>query len=83
MKQTGQYSGVVLSTIEPVKIAAGFGVDGRVVQNESELDEAMMEGLRIVEEEGRPYLLDVRLPLGIPQGGTRAEQFRLVEGKNG
>ena len=80
MKQSGHYSGVVLEAVEPVQIAAGFGVEGRVVENEAELDAAMEAGLKVVEEEGRPYLLDVRLPLGIPDGGMEATPFRLSDG---
>ncbi|MEM7028889.1 MAG: thiamine pyrophosphate-dependent enzyme [Chloroflexota bacterium] len=79
MKETGHYGGVVLAGPDPVKIAAGFGIDGIVVTDEASLDEAMAHGLSIVEKERRPYLLDVRLPLGVPEGGRAAKQFCLSE----
>ena len=68
---------MVLDGIDPVKIAAGFGVEGLQVQEESRLDEALQQGLQIVEDEQRPFLLDVRLPLGVPEGGQVARPFRL------
>ena len=77
MKQTNAYGGVVLDGIDPVQIAAGFGVEGRKVQEEARLDEALIEGLKIVETEQRPFLLDIRLPTGVPQGGQAAKPFRL------
>jgi hypothetical protein len=35
------------------------------------------DGLKLVEREQRPFLLDVRLPLGLPSGGQAAASFRL------
>jgi benzoylformate decarboxylase len=78
MKQTNEYHGVVLDGIDPVQIAAGFGVEGQRVQEESGLDEALAHGLQVVEQERRPFLLDVRLPLGLPQNGRAARPFRLA-----
>ena len=49
-----------------VQIAAGFGVEGQRVQEESRLDAALAHGLQVVEQEQRPFLLDVRLPMGVP-----------------
>ena len=79
MQQTGEYPGVVLGGIDPVKLAAGFGVDGMHVQDESCLTESIARGLEVVEEEGRPFLLNVHLPIGLPKGGRAAAQFRLTE----
>lgn len=79
MKETGEYAGVVLDGIDPVKLADGFGVDGMHVQDESRLAAAIDHGLNVVEGENRPFLLNVRLPLGVPEGGRAAKQFRLAE----
>jgi benzoylformate decarboxylase len=77
MKQSGEYAGVVLEGIDPVKIAEGFGLEGLCVSEESELEKAINRGMDVVTKEGRPFLLDVRLPLGVPQGGRAATPFRL------
>ena len=77
MKNTGEYGGVVLDGIDPVKIAEGFGVEGMCVDEESRLEEAISHGLEVTEKEKRPYLLDVRLPLGLPAGGSAGKPFRL------
>ena len=79
MKETGEYAGVVLDGIDPVKLAEGFGVDGMHVQDESRLAAAIDHGLNVVEGENRPFLLNVRLPLGVPEGGRAAKQFQLVD----
>ena len=78
MKQTGEYAGVVLDGIDPVKIAEGFGVEGMHVQDESKAAEAIAHGLNVVEQEKRPYLLNVHLPLGLPKGGHGATPFRMA-----
>ena len=78
MKQTGEYAGVVLDGIDPVKIAEGFGVEGMHVQDESKAAEAIAYGLNVVEQEKRPYLLNVHLPLGLPKGGHGATPFRMA-----
>ena len=78
MKQSGDYAGVVLDGIDPVQIAAGFGVEGMRVQDESRVEEAIERGLQVVEDEQRPFLLDVHLPLGLPAGGQAAAPFRLA-----
>ena len=79
MKETGEYAGVVLDGIDPVQLANGFGVDGMHVQDESRLAAAIDHGLNVVERESRPFLLNVRLPLGVPEGGRAAKQFRLAD----
>ena len=79
MKETGEYAGVVLDGIDPVQLANGFGVDGMHVQDESRLAAAIDHGLNVVEGENRPFLLNVRLPLGVPEGGRAAKQFRLAD----
>jgi thiamine pyrophosphate-dependent acetolactate synthase large subunit-like protein len=79
MKRANEYAGVVLDGIDPVQIAAAYGVEGLRVQEESRLEEALTQGLRVVEREQRPFLLDVRLPLGVPQGGRAAQPFRLAK----
>ena len=79
MRQTGEYAGVVLDKIEPVTIAEGFGIEGLRVDEEARLKDAIAHGLTAVEGEKRPFLLDVRLPLGVPEGGQAATPFRLTE----
>ena len=79
MSQTGEYAGVVLDGIDPIKIASGFGVEGMHVRDESRLTEAITRGLEVVEGEGRPFLLNVHLPLGLPKGGRAATPFHLTD----
>ena len=78
MKQASEYAGVVLDGVDLVQVAAGFGLEGMRVQDESGLESAIEHGLQVVEDEQRPYLLDVRLPLGLPAGGQAAAQFQLA-----
>ena len=61
-----------------MKIADAFGVEGMRVDDESRLEDAVAHGLRVNETQARPFLLDVRLPLGLPEGGRAASQFRLA-----
>ncbi len=75
MKQSGEYGGVVLDKIDPVKVAEGFGVEGMEVQDEATVEEAIDHGLDLVEREGRAFVLNVRLPLGLPQGGRAATPY--------
>jgi len=70
---------VALEGIDPVKIAEGFGIAGMAVEKESGLADALDCGLEVVTKEQRPFLLDVKLPLGLPQGGRPAAPFRLSE----
>ena len=79
MRKTGEYAGVVLDNIDIVKIAEAYGVDGMHVQEESDLADAMQRGLDVVESEGRPYVLDVHLPVGLPQGGRPAKPYHFPE----
>lgn len=76
MVQSGEYAGVVLNNIDPVKIAEGFCVEAIHVQDEARLEEAFAYGLNIVEDEQRPFLLNVQLPLGLPEGGRAAVPYR-------
>ena len=69
MKDTGDYAGVVLDGADIVQLAGAFGVEGRKITDESKIVEAVEESLDAVEREGRPLVLDVQLPLGIPAGG--------------
>ena len=77
MSDTGNYQGVVLDGIDPVKIADAFGMDGERVDDEEKLNESIQRGLEIVTKQNRPYLLDVRLPIGLPEGGVAAQQYRM------
>ena len=79
MKETGEYAGVVLDRIDPVKLAEGVGIEGMHVQEESRLAAAIEHGLNVVERQNRPFLLNIRLPLGLPEGGRAAAQFRLAD----
>jgi benzoylformate decarboxylase len=78
MTDTGEYASVALEGIDPVMIAKGFGMDGITVDDESKVTEAIARGLDIVMNEKRPYIIDVKLPLGLPQGGTPAEVWKFA-----
>ena len=77
MKDTGEYRGVVLDNIDPVKLAEGFGVEAADATDEATIGEAIERGLRVVEDEKRPYLLNVHLPLGLPAGGRPGQIYNL------
>ena len=77
MSNTGVYEGVVLDGIDPVKIADAFGLEAETVENEDSIQETFDRALTIVQEEKRPYLLDVRLPLGLPEGGSGNQTFKM------
>jgi thiamine pyrophosphate-dependent acetolactate synthase large subunit-like protein len=77
MSDTGKYGGVVLDGIDPLKIANGFGMDGEAVDDEDEVEKAVKRGLEIVTEQDRPYLLEFKLPLGLPEGGVADTQYRM------
>ena len=68
MNKRGRYEGVVLDGIDVVGLAESFGVEGIRVDDEARIDAAVAEGLETVEKEGRPLLLDVKMPLGLPSG---------------
>ena len=78
MTDTGEYASVALEGIDPVVIASGFGMDGVTVDDESKVADEIARGLDIVMNEKRPYILDVKLPLGLPQGGTPAEVWKFA-----
>jgi benzoylformate decarboxylase len=69
MKRTGEYRGVVLDNIDPVKLSESFGVEAMDATDESSIAGAIAHGLKTVEEEKRPFLLNVHLPIGLPEGG--------------
>ena len=77
MKRTGEYRGVVLDNIDPVKLAEGFGVEGMHATDETKIADAIEHGLKTVEEEKRPFLLNVHLPLGLPEGGRPGAPYSL------
>ena len=79
MKRTGEYRGVVLDNIDPVKLAEGFGVEGMHAADESNIAAAIEHGLKTVEEEKRPFLLNVNLPLGLPDGGRPGAPYSLKD----
>ncbi len=78
MHETGNYAGVVLDGTDIVKLSESFGVEGIKIESEDAIAGAVEHGLDTVEKEGRPLLLDVRMPLGIPEGGRAAKQFQLA-----
>ena len=51
MSDTGNYQGVVLDGIDPVKIADAFGMDGERVDDEEKLNESIQRGLEIVTKQ--------------------------------
>jgi len=69
MKRTGEYRGVVLDNIDPVKLSESFGVEALDATDESSIASAIEHGLKTVEGEQRPFLLNVHLPIGLPEGG--------------
>ena len=77
MKETGEYRGVVLDGIDPVKLAEGFGVEAMDATDEATISDAIEHGLGIVERENRPFLLNVHLPLGLPEGGRPGQIYSL------
>ena len=79
MKDTGEYAGVVLDGADIVQLAGAFGVEGRKVDDESKIADAVEEALDSVEREGRPMVLDVKLPLGLPAGGKAAREFKFSD----
>ena len=82
MKRTGEYRGVVLDNIDPVKLAESFGVEGMHATDESKIADAIEHGLKTVEEEKRPFLLNVHLPLGLPEGGRPGAPYSLKDDLN-
>lgn len=79
MRKTGAYRGVVLDNIDPVKLAEGFGVEGMHATDESTIGAVIEHGLKTVEEEKRPFLLNVHLPIGLPEGGRPGAPYSLKD----
>ncbi len=77
MRETGEYRGVVLDNIDPVKLAEGFGVEAMDATDEASIGDAIEHGLGVVEREKRPFLLNVHMPLGLPEGGRPGEIYSL------
>ena len=77
MRETGEYRGVVLDGIDPVKLAEGFGVEAMDATDEATISDAIEHGLGVVEREKRPFLLNVHLPLGLPEGGKPGDIYSL------
>ena len=77
MRETGEYRGVVLDGIDPVKLAEGFGVEAMDATDEATISDAIEHGLGVVEREKRPFLLNVHLPLGLPEGGKPGGIYNL------
>ena len=77
MRETGEYRGVVLDGIDPVKLAEGFGVEAMDATDEANISDAIEHGLSVVEREKRPFLLNVRMPLGLPEGGRPGEIYNM------
>ena len=78
MSQEGEYGFVALQGMDPVGIAEAFGVEGRRVTDESRAESIIAESLDLVAREGRPFLLDVRMPIGLPEGGRVAAQYQMA-----
>ena len=77
MRETGEYRGVVLDGIDPVKLAEGFGVEAMDATDEANISDAIEHGLSVVEREKRPFLLNVHMPLGLPEGGRPGEIYNM------
>ena len=79
MKRTGEYRGVVLDNIDPVKLSESFGVEALDATDESSIASAIEHGLKTVEEEKRPFLLNVHLPIGLPEGGRPKAPYSFTD----
>lgn len=75
MRETGDYGGVALTGMDPTKIAEGFGMEATDLTDESKITETIARGLRTVEDERRPFLINAHMPMGLPTGGRPARQF--------
>ena len=80
MNRDRKYAGVALDGIDVVGLAESFGVEALRVDDESKVDEQVSQALRTVGREGRPLVLDVKIPTGLPANGQAAEQFQLGSG---
>ena len=79
MRETGDYGGVALTGMDPTKIAEGFGMEATDLTDESQIAETIARGLRVVEDERRPFLINAHMPMGLPSGGRPARQFAFGE----
>ena len=79
MRETGDYGGVALTGMDPTKIAEGFGMEATDLTDESQIAETIARGMRVVEDERRPFLINAHLPMGLPSGGRPARQFAFGE----
>ena len=79
MRETGDYGGVALTGMDPTKIAEGFGMEATDLTDESQISETIARGLRVVEDERRPFLINAQMPMGLPPGGRPARQFAFGE----
>ena len=77
MHESGDYGGVALTGMDPTKIAEGFGMEATDLTDESRIADTIAEGLRVVEDERRPFLINAHMPMGLPEGGRPAQQFIL------
>ncbi len=77
MSDSEEYEGVALEKVDPVTIAEGYGVEGRHIKNESDVEAAISQGIDIVERERRPMVLNVNLLQGIPSGSRPMKPFWL------
>ena len=77
MSDTNEYSGIVLDKINPATIAKGFGLESETVNNELFLSDAIQRGIEFTKNNNQPYLLNVMLPIGLPDGGKAAQPFKL------
>ena len=48
------------------------------VKEESDIGKAIDHGLSVTGKEGRPFLLNVHVPVGLPSGGKGATPFKLA-----
>ena len=78
MSRDGDYGFVALQGMDPAAIARAFGVEARRVTDEAGAEAVITESLDTVAREGRPMLLDVRMPMGLPEGGKAAPPYRMT-----
>ena len=65
MRESGDYGGVALTGMDPTRIAEGFGMEAVDLTDESKANDTIAEGLRIVENERRPFLINAHMPMGL------------------
>ena len=77
MNDTNEYSGIVLDKINPATIAKGFGLESETINQEALLPNAIKKGIEYTKNNNKPYLLNVILPIGLPENGKAAKPFQL------